>query len=426
MTSGNFATVDINFIHVERSERQRKELEGVEELAESIKRIGLIHPPVIERDGNLRVGETRWEACKLLGWTSIPVQFVEDMDEADLQALELEENVKRKQLPWLDECAAVAKYHDLMRQRDANWTQGQTAEALGMHPFTVSQKIAVHKEAAAGNERVINAPKFSTARNVVTRTNERKEQSAISAALKSMPATAGAVTTPAVPLLNVSFNEWAREYRGAPFNFLHCDFPYGVNADKHDQGQAGEMGGYEDTFEVYETLLDTLESCMFEDSEQLVAKSAHMMFWFSMDYYQYTFDALTRMGWRVNPFPLMWYKNDSTGILPDPQRGPRRSYETAFMASRGDRKLTARGAVSNTCPWPGRDKSIHMSEKPVGMLKHFMGMMVDEYSSVLDPTAGSANSLKAASSLGATTVLGLEINKEFFDRTVETYFDKGE
>jgi DNA modification methylase len=67
---------------------------------------------------------------------------------------------------------------------------------------------------------------------------------------------------------------------------------------------------------------------------------------------------------------------------------------------------------------------LHMSEKPVGMLKHFMGMMVDEYSNVLDPTAGSANSIKAARDLGAASVLGLEINTEFYDRAVAAYFDK--
>ena len=67
-----------------------------------------------------------------------------------------------------------------------------------------------------------------------------------------------------------------------------------------------------------------------------------------------------------------------------------------------------------------------MSEKPVGMLKHFMGMIVDEYSVVLDPTAGSANALKAASALGAPTVLGLERDTEFYNRAKEAYFNADE
>ena len=39
------------------------------------------------------------------------------------------------------------------------------------------------------------------------------------------------------------------------FNFIHCDFPYGINADGFDQGSAAEMGGYEDS-----TLLTTTSS----------------------------------------------------------------------------------------------------------------------------------------------------------------------
>ena len=64
-----------------------------------------------------------------------------------------------------------------------------------------------------------------------------------------------------------------------------------------------------------------------------------------------------------------------------------------------------------------------MNEKPIAMLRHFLSMLVDEYSFVLDPTAGSANALKAAQSLGAASVLGLEKNTEFYNRAVEAYFD---
>ena len=65
-----------------------------------------------------------------------------------------------------------------------------------------------------------------------------------------------------------------------------------------------------------------------------------------------------------------------------------------------------------------------MNEKPVAMLEHFMSMMVDDVSRVLDPTAGSANALKAATNLGAPTVLGLERDPEFFTRSVEMYYQE--
>jgi hypothetical protein len=214
------------------------------------------------------------------------------------------------------------------------------------------------------------------------------------------------------------FLTWFPDYDGPKFNFIHCDFPYGVGMHKSDQGAGQAFGTYADDPKVYWRLLDGLAKAM----ENVVADSAHLMFWFSMDYYYETKGILEGMGWKVNPFPLIWFKADNTGIIPDASRGPRRVYETALFASRGDRLLTQRGATGNVFAGPGRGKSIHMNEKPVPMLRHFMGMFVDDYSLVLDPTAGSGNALKAAEALSANHVLGLERDEEFFNRACEAYY----
>lgn len=419
MTTGHFESVPISFIWVDRDKRQRKELKSIPELAQSIRQVGLINPPVVKRDGELVAGERRWTAIRSLGWTHLPVQWEDELDPTQLHLLELEENVQREQLPWQDECAAVAEYHRLRLSLDPAWTTTLTAQYLGSTVPTVSEKLKVARGLEAGDERVVNAPKYSTAIGIVRRTEERKTASIV-AGLKASVSGPAAVSEPArtVPLLNEDFHEWSASYTGQPFNFIHCDFPYGVGADGHNQGQAAAMGGYADSVEVYWDLVNTLGRAM----DNVVHSSAHLMFWFSMDYYHETLVALIDIGWKVNPFPLVWLKNDNTGILPDPNRGPRRIYETAFMASRGDRKIVR--AKSNAFAWPGKDKSIHMSEKPVPMLKHFMEMFVDEYSFVLDPTAGSANSLKAASALGAGRILGLERDEEFFNRAKEAYFDE--
>lgn len=422
MTSGEFAHFPVDEIWVDRAKRQRRELTEIPELLADMTLNGQINPILIKRDGELIAGERRWTAARLGGWTRIAVQFAEDLESAVLQRIELAENIKRAQLPWPDECKAVALYHSLMVQANPAWTQEDTATDLGMTRNAVGQKIAVAKEIEAGNQRVIDAPRFSVARGVTSRVNERRQADGVAAALKASAPAIKSLLPPkqekVVPLINADFHVWAAEYAGPKFSFIHCDFPYGINADEHDQSQAASHGGYADTFETYTELLDTLESAM----GNVVAESAHLLFWFSMDHYDFTRQRLVSMGWAVQHVPLIWYKNDNTGILPDYRRGPRRSYETAFLASRGDRLLTAKGAVSNVCPWPGKDKEIHMSEKPVGMLKHFMGMVVDELSTVLDPTCGSGNSLKAATALGAKSVLGIEAVEEFYTRAKEAYY----
>lgn len=414
MTSGKFTSYSIADIFIDRDKRQRRELTGIKELAWSLQTIGQINPITITRAGELIAGERRLTAAKEAGWDRINVQFAEDLDAATRHLIELEENVRRIDLSWQDQCLAVEEYHRLRSEEDATWTAAKTASALGVSATSVGEKRAIAQEIIRGNTRIADAPKFSVAKGIVLRENERKQTSVIEAVTEVI--TGEAAPERVAPLLHADFNEWIKTYDGPKFNFIHCDFPYGVNADRHAQGAAAAFGGYSDSEDVYFELLASLKAGM----ETLVAESAHLMFWFSMDFYQPTIEALSDMGWDVQRFPLVWHKSDNMGILPDPSRGPRRIYETCLIASRGDRKIIR--AVSNVVSHP-TTKTIHMSEKPVGMLTKFMEMFVDEYSSVLDPTAGSANALKAAQKRGAKVVLGLEQNEEFFNRAKEHFYD---
>lgn len=427
MTSGIFTSTPVDSIVINREDRQRQDLRNIEELAESIQRLGLIHPIVIDEHNTLVAGERRLTAIKMLGWTHVSTQLASDLDTLTLFAIELEENVKRQDITWQERALAMDQYAELRRQQEGSMSQAAVAQELGLTKMDVSRNLTVAAALKKGNERVKGADKFSTALNIVEREASRRASSVVAdlevkaADVIALPDDEPEVpASKVVPLLNEDFHEWAAAYSGQPFNFIHCDFPYGVGMHKSDQGAGQEYGAYADSPDVYWELLETLKMGM----SNVVAPSAHLMFWFSMDYYQRTFDLLGDMGWRVNPFPLVWVKSDNTGIIPDANRGPRRVYETAFYASRGDRKIVR--ATSNAYAHPGRDKSIHMNEKPVPMLRHFMSMFVDEYSFVLDPTAGSANALKAATALGAGRVLGLERDTEFFARSSEAYFADGD
>jgi ParB family chromosome partitioning protein len=426
VTTGNFQSVLVTSVWVERTERQRRELRGIEELAESIQRLGLIHPINIREDGKLIAGERRLEAIRSLGWTHISAQLSEDdTDDKQLYAVELEENVKRENLTWQEEVTALERYHQFQVSENEGWSQADTAAAIGYSPADVSKKLAV--AGAMENEVVASADRLSAAHNIVQRNLERKKSSA----LDSIGALAntlvkpeigeddeedtvsdGEALVPPIPLLNTSFHDWQETYDGPKFNLIHCDFPYGINVADSPRMDATIKDHYEDSPDIYWSLLARLGLAM----DNVVAESAHLIFWHSMKYHADTVDALTRMGWTCNPFPLIWHKSDGAGIAPDPQRGPRQTYEAAIYAIRGDRKITQAGCVANSFAFPGtRDGAIHVSEKPYMMLRHFLRMVCDEYSLVLDPTCGSGNALKVAEDLGANKVLGLEQLSEFYD-----------
>ena len=415
MTSGTFKVAGIADIIVSRDERQRRELRGIDELAESIKTVGLIHPPIIDREYNLIAGERRLTACKLLGWTMIPVQWTDEVDRSQLHLIELEENVKRIDLDWKDQVRAVEEYHKL-RSAEPGWNMSATATALGVSPAEVSQKLSVATELASGNKMVLEAPKYSVARGIVERSKARAADTSL-ATIRAGAAPEPKAPKPEAPAPELEtirvadFNTWAPAYSGPKFNFLHCDFPYGINADSFKLSSRRVHGGYADSEDVYWTLCRTLVTNL----DRLCGQSAHLIFWFSMKFYQPTLELFTKeTDFVVDPFPLIWHKSDNVGTLPDPPRGPRRTYETALFAYRGGRPVVS--PVANSFSGP-TVRERHMSEKPEPMLRHFFRMVCDSHTVALDPTAGSGAAIRACESLGGTAI-GLELNPDFAARAM--------
>ncbi len=408
MTSGNFRSLEISSIIVLREERHRRDLVAIPELAASIKRNGLVHPVLVQRETLVLIaGERRLEACRSLGWTHINAQFEDEADPAELQILELEENIRRSDLTWQDNCLAIHQYHRSRLATEPGWTAAKTALALNMSAPDLSKKMSVAEEIVGGNTTVKAAPKLSTAVGITSRAKER----AVEAALNPIKALHKAAEPEAAPesIIIADFNEWATTYIGPRFNLIHCDFPYGIGADKFKMGVGGGStqvhGGYSDTFEDYSRLITSLG----DNIDRLASDSAHIVFWFSMRHYQFTFETLSKT-FDINPFPLIWLKSDGAGVCPDPQRGPFRIYETAFFGSRGDRKIVR--AKHNGFAAPSV-RDIHMSVKNPDMLEYFFAMFVDQNTRMLDPTCGSGSALRAAERLGAAYVIGLERNPEF-------------
>jgi ParB family chromosome partitioning protein len=78
--------------------RRRQKLGNLRSLAKSIETHGLLHPILLRNGDTLVAGQRRLEACKLLGWTSIPARRVDGMTDEELRAVELEENTERLEL----------------------------------------------------------------------------------------------------------------------------------------------------------------------------------------------------------------------------------------------------------------------------------------------------------------------------------------
>jgi len=402
MTSGIFHSIPVHDITIPPN-RQRKVRSSahIPNLAKSIREHGLIHPIVITRDLILVAGECRLTAVRdHLSWTNIPAQYQDELEEWVLWGIELEENISRSDLDWRDKTTAIARYHELRKAADPSWSQAKTAEAISVTQQTVQGHLKVASNLS--DPVVRGAATFETALN----TARRKEERAFSDQLNAHN---GIVNTPQSPILTADFHLWAPTYTGPLFNLIHCDFPYGISVDQH-QGQNSQLrADYIDTPDAYWALLDTLTLTL----DRFCAESAHLFFWFSPQHYARTWAALERLdGFRFDPYPLIWQRGENEGIAPDPARRPRRVYETAFFGWRNDRKIIRTKANSIVAP---TIRDIHSHEKSTVALQHFFEMCVDGNTRLFDPTCGSGSAVRAARTLGARDVLGLEVNPEYAD-----------
>lgn len=425
----SFHEYPISGIHYDRPTRQRHELGDLDGLKKSMREVGLINPVVVTSDGLLIAGERRFTAAKELGWSHITVQFREEMTDLERERLEHDENFHRLDLTWQEHTLAVARYHELScRIEGGSWSPEDSGVKLGLGKSWMLRYLRVAQAIRASDPLVLGAATFSTASGICERRDARKadgEREMLAQVIRAPIRTGdemvaeAAILAPHVdqsltPILNTDFVEWARAYTGPKFNLIHCDFPYGIDAGEHDQGAGKAFGGYNDSEDVYWNLI----SALGHYAENFMAESAHMIFWYSPKFHSATMTELSTQGWAVNPYPLIWHRNDNSGILPDPKRSPRQVYETAFLCSRGDRFLVR--AKSNLVGSPNT-KQYHMSEKPAPVLEHFLGMLVDDTTTFLDPTCGSANALIVAKRLGAKSVLGIEKSAEFYENAVANW-----
>jgi ParB family chromosome partitioning protein len=148
--------VDINLISPNpKQPRTVFDEDQLNELAASIKEVGLLQPPVVRSIGSgkyqLIMGERRYRAAKLAGLKSIPVIIRQTPDDQLLREA-LVENIHRSQLNPLEEGAA---YQQLLN--DFGYTHDELADRLGKSRPAITNTmrllnlpISVQRRVAAG------------------------------------------------------------------------------------------------------------------------------------------------------------------------------------------------------------------------------------------------------------------------------------
>jgi ParB family chromosome partitioning protein len=127
--------------------RQSFDDEGISELAQSIRQVGLIQPLVVRRmEGGFELvaGERRLRACKSIGMQNVTCIVQNDVYEEDSAMMALIENLQRENLHYLEEAQCYAALID-----NYSLKQEDLAVRLGKSQSSIANKLRVLKLAPA-------------------------------------------------------------------------------------------------------------------------------------------------------------------------------------------------------------------------------------------------------------------------------------
>ena len=129
--------------------RRTFEETGLRELAESIRRHGILQPLTVRRTAagwELVAGERRLRAAVLAGLETVPCLEAE-VDGRASALLALVENLQRKDLHYLEEAEAIAAF-----LHQTGMTQEAVAAQLGMSPSALANKLRLLRLSPACRE----------------------------------------------------------------------------------------------------------------------------------------------------------------------------------------------------------------------------------------------------------------------------------
>ena len=122
--------------------RKKFEEEALKELAESIKKYGVLQPLLVQKKDDhyeIVAGERRWRAAKMAGLTEVPV-IIREYDRQQTMEIALIENVQRSDLNPIEEALA---FQELIEE--FHLTQEEIAERVFKNRATIANSLRLLK-----------------------------------------------------------------------------------------------------------------------------------------------------------------------------------------------------------------------------------------------------------------------------------------
>lgn len=473
-------TLKLTEIQVEG--RLREDLGDIEELAENIRDNGLLHPVVVEEvldapgaityHYELRCGGRRYAAYTLLAsnkvdlaehperpaafYAEIPVTLFDEMPSHQRIRIEMEENLRRKEMSWKERVIGIVKYHKACLQAayldDEKWNQKMTGELLGMDQASVSVAFTVYDEIKKGNEKVVNADSLTDAIKVIAAENldaaqaERLRRIQLKRAEQALSSGTDGKRAEGVQLPKISsfilheanskspdtINEKVQCSKEEVAAFYHhgdalkvlpllakttiinhiiCDPPYGIDIENLSRSDSDRFDSIQRIAETH-TVEGNLQllPAFLRVAYEVIAEDGFLCMWYDLDHHEKIRKWAKEVGWRVTRWPFHWCKTSSC-LNQAAQCNITKAVEHCYFFRRSEKSIIKKKQAVNFLCTGGDTSASHPFTKPRPVWDYLIETVSLEGQVIVDPFAGEGSSL-AAIFQAKRVPIGVEIDEK--------------
>lgn len=410
----------IEILKIKLKPRVRKDFGNLQSLSDSIKRLGVIQPVVLEEvEGTytLIAGERRLRASIGAGLKTIPYVLRTGLNERDRKELELEENLHRKDLSWPEEAELKLQIDELSRERMGSamsgssskdgWSLEKLSDKLDESTATTSRDLKLARflrENPQEKEAMTKLPKTVALRKILRKEEVSKLRKLN---LKESEADKVIILGDAIELM--------KKIPSNSIDLILTDPPYGTEAVGTTGGKLSSQGKLDNM--SYMEVLDLLKGFTREAS-RILKPGRHIYVFFALEYYSTLRACLEGNHFFLNRYPIIWFKGQPmtafTGM------NYTRSWESMLFGIKDMKEVDKIRPLANPLmdliqvkPIPPL-KRLHVFEKPQELLETLIKQSTEENELILDPFAGSGSTLLAAKTLHRQT-LGFELNPDNYE-----------
>ena len=306
--------------------------------------------------------------------------------------MELEENVKRKNLTWPEELSLIEEITRLKKEKNPKWTAKDSRDFIGdgkseqQFYRDIYLAKAIKKNPSLAKEKD-KANAFRKAQRI-----DEKE-------VRKMLVEAGAVKEVdkdnPVKILHMDCLDGIKGLADESIDLIITDFPFGVDLDKNYDFQKSWDEVYDD--DTNDLLTKLLPELAIEYA-RVMKEGAHAYIFYPSKFHTEFRNELEK-NLNIDPIPLIWNKMvGGTSFAPYSRYAP--NYEPIFFCWKGNaRKFAKPGFSVLNYENKVRDKT-HPAEKPTSLIKYLIEQSSIEGEMVMDTFSGSGVTMSVAKEMG--------------------------